>query len=122
MNASQSNHDNFCDYFMKVSIFTCTLKYTVRVFKHTVHALTLCSAPVDAVILILACTLLLAVSGTKITDSIEAAVTKLVSLFVPALDQTVTSGEGMGRRGGSPAQDPTLQRLKAQFYSDFDLR
>ena len=61
-------------------------------------------------------------SGAKVTGAIEAAVAKLVSVFSPALEQTAAAGEGQGRRGPSPAQDPTLQRLKAQFSSDFDLR
>ena len=61
-------------------------------------------------------------SGAKVTDAIETAVAKLVSVFGLALEQTTASGEGQGRRGGAPASDPTLQRLKAQFSSDFDLR
>lgn len=61
-------------------------------------------------------------SGAKVTDAIETAVAKLVSVFGMALEQTVTPGEGQGRRGAAPTQDPTLQRLKAQFSSEFDLR
>jgi transformation/transcription domain-associated protein len=66
------------------------------------------------------------VSGAKVTSEIEAELGKLVNLFGKGLGQSsMTGGQGLGLgkrpAGTSSSQDPTLQRLKMQFMSDFDL-
>ena len=70
--------------------------------------------------------LLSTVASTRITPELQQYVQKLVNSFGVSLEQSNSGGtlsqEALSKRAQIAAQDPTFQRLKAQFSGDFELR
>ena len=70
--------------------------------------------------------LLSTVASTRITPELQQYVQKLVNSFGVSLEQSNAGGtlsqEALTKRAQIAAQDPTFQRLKAQFSGDFELR
>ena len=66
------------------------------------------------------------VASTRITPELQQYVQKLVNSFGVSLEQSNSGGtisqEALSKRAQIAAQDPTFQRLKAQFSGDFELR